>query len=145
MTASLETAGRGAACYCRLARRTSSALTALYERELLPHGLTLPQFSLLRVAERHAPLGVSELADRLHIDRTTLARNLKPLEKDGLVRFAPSERDAREKWVVVTAGGKRRLARASVSWKTVQEDLEKRLGTARLAALADLAEAVAAL
>jgi DNA-binding MarR family transcriptional regulator len=134
-----------APCYCKLARRTAGALTAVYERELEPFGLTLPQFSLLRTAGRHAPIGVSDLAGKLHLDRTTLARNLKLLEKMALITFAANREDQREKWVVVTVKGKARLAEATVAWNAAQGKVTRALGKQNLAALVKLAEAAAAL
>jgi DNA-binding MarR family transcriptional regulator len=133
------------ACYCKLARRVSSSLTSIYERELAPFGITLPQFSLLRIAGRHGPLGVSELAEKLHVDRTTLARNLKLLDKSGLITFAPNRDDQREKWVVVTVSGRKRFAEASVAWAEAQRRVKRGLGKQKLAALAELADALTAL
>ena len=56
-------------CFCMQARRASRMLTELYERELAPYELTLPQFSLLSSCRKLGPIGISEFAARLGLDR----------------------------------------------------------------------------
>src|SRR5690242_7012956 len=88
-------------CYCGLVRRASRSLTELYELELAPHGLTLPQYQLLRSASAHGPVAVNELAEKMGIDRTTLARNTKLLIGAGLINLVSNPDDQRERLVLV--------------------------------------------
>jgi DNA-binding MarR family transcriptional regulator len=122
-------------CYCMQARRASRKLTELYERELAPYELTLPQFSLLRSCQRLGPIGISEFADRLKLDRTTLGRNLKLLEKAGLVALDENSADQRERLVSLTRAGAKRLEQAVGAWTTAQEKVKRGLGKPSLAAL----------
>jgi DNA-binding MarR family transcriptional regulator len=122
-------------CYCMQARRASRALTELYERELAPFELTLPQFSLLRSCQRLGPIGISDFATRLKLDRTTLGRNLKLLEKAGLVALDENSEDQRERLVSLTREGARRVEQAVGAWSAAQEKVKHGLGKPSLAAL----------
>lgn len=135
----------GEPCYCGLARRASRALTELYERELAPYGITLPQFSLMRAAAGASPLGITELALQLNLDRTTLGRNLKLLEKQGLVVFVVNQRDQREHLVTLTRAGAKVSKEALVAWKAAQALIRRNLGKQKLAALEQLVAQIDAL
>ncbi|WP_146739712.1 MarR family winged helix-turn-helix transcriptional regulator [Hyphomonas pacifica] len=65
--------------------RAARRITREYDDALRPVGLTVTQFGLLNSVDRYEPDSISELADLLALDRTTLSRNLKPLEKAGLI------------------------------------------------------------
>jgi DNA-binding MarR family transcriptional regulator len=120
------------------ARRASRMLTELYDRELAPLELTLPQFSLLRSCKRLGPIGISEFATRLKLDRTTLGRNLKLLEKAGLVALDENSEDQRERLVSLTAAGAKRLEQAVGAWAAAQEKVKRGLAKPSLEALGQL-------
>jgi DNA-binding MarR family transcriptional regulator len=106
-------------CACRRLRGAARAVTRLYDDALRPTGLRTTQFTLLVAAElRGGPL-ISELADRLALERTSLTRELKLLEERGLVSITPGE-DRRARVVEVTAEGKRALAAAYPRWREAQ-------------------------
>lgn len=132
-------------CYCMQARRASRALTEIYERELAPFGITLPQFSLLRSCQRLGPIGISDFATRLKLDRTTLGRNLKLLEKAGLVALDENNADQRERLVSLTREGARRVEQALGAWSAAQEKVKHGLGKPSLAALNLLVKEIEAL
>ena len=50
----------------------------MYDEALKPSGLRVTQFSLLSVVKNNGPIGITELAELMVTDRTTLTRNLKP-------------------------------------------------------------------
>jgi DNA-binding MarR family transcriptional regulator len=125
-------------CFCMQARRASRMLTEFYERELAPFELTLPQFSLLRSCQRLGPIGISEFAVRQKLDRTTLGRNLKLLEKAGLVALDENSQDQRERLVSLTRDGAKRLEQAVGAWSAAQEKVKRGLGKPSLAALGQL-------
>lgn len=129
-------------CACNALRRASRAVTQLYEEALRPAGLTATQFSLLATLAHTGSLTMSEFADRMVMDRTTLPRTLKPLVQRKLVTAA-SGKDRRERHLVITAKGTRALADAAPLWRRAQERIAGRLGDERWAAMLDeLAEAV---
>jgi DNA-binding MarR family transcriptional regulator len=90
-------------------------------------------------------VAVTGLAEALGMDRTTLTRLIKPLEREGLVMIAPSK-DRRIRVVALTAGGRDRFERAIPHWKDAYRELRDRIGRERLEALrATLGEASALL
>lgn len=137
-SATTSAAGSADPCFCMQARRASRVLTELYERELAPYDLTLPQFSLLSSCQRLGPVGISEFAAKLGLDRTTLGRNLKLLEKSGLVALQGNSADQRERLVSLTRAGARRLEQALAAWQAAQVKVKQGLGKPGLAALNQL-------
>ena len=73
---------------------------------------------------------VTRLAEHLALDRTTLTRNLKVLEQQGLIRTGPGE-DRRERVVSLTADGEAAIERATPVWREAQERLAAQFGEAR--------------
>src|SRR5512143_712387 len=72
-------------------RRATRAVTRLYDQILAPSGLLTTQFTLLVACAVAGPAPISNLADALAMDRTTLARNLKLVERRGYVQVVPGE------------------------------------------------------
>ncbi|HJZ46632.1 MAG TPA: MarR family transcriptional regulator, partial [Roseiflexaceae bacterium] len=96
-------------CACFNLRKTARAITQFYNAILQPKGLLATQFTLLAILARDNPTPISAFAEALGMDRTTLARNLKPLQRDGLVQVAPDETDHRIQLVTLTAEGRAAL------------------------------------
>jgi DNA-binding MarR family transcriptional regulator len=99
---------------CALAnlRRAARAATRLYDEALAPSGLRSTQFTVLATVAAAATLSVTELAASLGMDRTTLARNLGPLERDGLLSIERGS-DQRVRLVSLTDAGLKRLRAAA--------------------------------
>lgn len=114
------------ACYCTQSRRLSRALTDTYNTALKPVGLTVAQFSLLRIISRLDAPTIGRVADATGIDRTTLGRNLSVLQRHGWVAVAPGE-DGRTRLVALTAEGRDVIARAVPLWEQTQDEVESRL------------------
>jgi len=119
-------------------------VTQLYDLALAETGLRAAQFSILAKLRRGGPMTMSQLAAALVVDRTTLTRNLAPLEREGLVSVAPGEVDRRSKALDLTRLGRRRLAGADAAWDTAQARFEAALGGGRSAELRALLGAVVA-
>ena len=107
-------------CYCLAARRNARAVTRLYEKKLRPHGLRATQFSLLAGLALKGPTPMSELAELLGLERTTLTRSAALLEQSGWVATVRSE-DARERPLRLTRAGRRKLENAFPAWKAAQD------------------------
>ncbi|MGA8051687.1 MAG: MarR family transcriptional regulator [Burkholderiales bacterium] len=121
-------------CTCFLLRKLTRRVTQAYDRALAPAGLTITQFSLLARLARSEATSVSALAARMGMDRTTLVRNLKPLEASGWVRYG--ERGAGKSAALeLSASGRTRLRAAAPLWERTQDDLEALLGPKRIAGL----------
>ena len=111
--------------------RAARVLTRHYDDALRPVGITITQFGLLKVIQRLEPESISDIAQALDIDRTTLSRNLKPLEKAGLV-FRGSEGESRRRRVLLTTLGVAKLEEAQPFWQAAQDRVEEVLGDAKL-------------
>jgi DNA-binding MarR family transcriptional regulator len=119
-------------CHCLNLRRAAQALTSFYDAGLEGSGLSLAQFSLLKHIQHLEPVNVSDLADAMSLDRTTLVRNLKPLEGQDLVRdLAP--RRTRDRQLSLTPLGRRRFEAASAGWERAQEQVAQALTPEALA------------
>ena len=118
-------------------RNAARKATAIYDDALAPAGITIAQFRLLRILERSEPLSLSDLGRHAELDRSTIGRNMRLLERMGLVRMA-SGADQREALVGLTEAGRSALATAGPLWDGAQERIEASLGAdaeARLHAL----------
>jgi len=122
-------------CTCFRLRKLGRLLSQRYDTALAPAGLNVNQYSILRRAER-TPHAIGSLAVELGMDRTTLSRDLRPLVDGGWLRLVAGDADARRKRIVVTAAGKRAIARAYPLWHKAQAEVEALVGgDAALAAL----------
>ena len=128
-------------CYCIILRNASRKVTALYDAALEPFGVTLAQFSLLRRIKRREPISITELAHLAELDRSTMGRNVKVLERHGLVQ-AIAGTDQREAAVILTDAGRRVLIDAAPAWDGVQAGIEARLGPSGVEHLQQLLEAL---
>jgi DNA-binding MarR family transcriptional regulator len=131
-------------CICATARMAARSLTRVYDRALEPAGIRTSQFSILARLLEEGPLSVSHLARRLAMDRTTLARDLRPLERRGLVSVTVGV-DRRVRMAELTAAGNRLVDEVRPLWKQVQRDVRSQLGTDRVARLMDELRAATAL
>ena len=122
-----------AECACLKARQVSRLLTRLYDQNLRPAGLQMSQLSILVAVAKFGENGarIGALALVLAMDRTTLTRNLRPLERAGLLRVARAPSDARVRIVRLTPVGKRALEDAFPLWKRAQKRLGTLLGSRR--------------
>ena len=98
-------------CLCTALRRTSRAVTRLYDAELRGAGLRVTQYALLSLLSRSGEVRQGDLGEMACIDETTLTRSLRPLEKAGWIAMRPGS-DRREKLVAITAAGKAKLQQA---------------------------------
>lgn len=113
-------------CTGARARRLTRRMTSFYEHYLRGVGITLPQYSLLACLS-DSPQPLTQLAECLEMDRTTLTRNLRPLLDRGWVTEVIGQ-DARLRLLVLTRAGARFRARADKHWKSAQLALEDKLG-----------------
>jgi len=117
-------------------------MTALYDAALAPAGIKVTQFSLLRSVQRNEPAAIGTLSDELDLDRTTLARNLDPLLRDGLVELAAGS-DRRVTEVRLTRRGRSAIAKALPLWQQAQAEIGDRFASGRLAQLRAIANEAA--
>jgi DNA-binding MarR family transcriptional regulator len=121
-------------CTCAGLRKATRVVTQAYDAALQPLSLKATQFTVLAQLDAGGAAPLSQLADALVVDRTTLTRNLKPLVRNGWVRV-DGEADQRVRQVVLTSAGARILKRAYPLWKEAQARVLKGLGKRRWAEL----------
>jgi DNA-binding MarR family transcriptional regulator len=125
-----------APCACTALRRATRAVTAAYDAALRPVDLRITQFSILRILERLGPVGVTRLALEAALDRSTMGRNLDPLERRGLVRLSVNAADQRERVAALTETGRAALSAALPLWQAAQARVETALPPTLVADLA---------
>jgi DNA-binding MarR family transcriptional regulator len=124
-------------CYCNQLRSSARKLSALYDAALAPAGVTVAQFALLRNIERRQPASLTDLGRRLELDRSTLGRNVRVVERMGLVRFCPGD-DQRKTLVALTPDGEAALQQAIPLWQACQTRVAESLGPDRIGLLSEL-------
>lgn len=112
-------------------RRAARAVANHYDDVLAPSGLKGTQFTLLNAIVLADSPTITELAQLLLLDRTTLSRNLKPLQQQGLVRLTTGK-DARARALALSTQGSQALQKALPLWDKAQASVEQLLGKARL-------------
>lgn len=122
-------------CNCLALRQATRRVTQFYDQCLARTGLRTTQYSILVTAHRLAPVTIHALAVELVMDRTTLGRNIVPLERDGLIAIEWSVSDRRSKALRLTEAGINRLRHARQAWADAQGRFEGQFGGARAAAL----------
>jgi DNA-binding MarR family transcriptional regulator len=112
---------------CGSLRRTSRALTQLYEVALRPLGLRATQFTILQALSLAGEVTQSQLGEILAMDSTTLTRTLQIMNREGWVAERRGE-DRRERRLRLAEGGERQFKRALPAWEKVQSRLRRQLG-----------------
>lgn len=124
-------------CLCTRLRRASRGVSKLYDDALSGVGLSVAQYSLLRHLQRLDQPSITDLADAVGLERSTLGRNLRLLEGRSLVALADGA-DQRNRLVSLTIKGEKLLAEALDAWQGVQLELKHRLQPHHLQALEEL-------
>jgi DNA-binding MarR family transcriptional regulator len=125
------------ACPALRVRQASRVLARLYDDALAPFGLHSSQLPVLAAAALFGDSGapMSKLAQAVLMDRTTLTRSIRPLERAGLLRVARSPQDARRKIVVITRSGERMIESIFPVWERLLKQIKRSLGAEMLAEL----------
>jgi DNA-binding MarR family transcriptional regulator len=132
-----------AACVCLGVQRAARGVARRYDEALKPLGLTSGQFSILSSLLRESAEPIGALAALLGQERTTLTRNLRPLEAAGWVETNPDSKDARVRRVRLTEKGREARHAAIPVWQAAQRDSGGRLGDAGWDALGPLLRVLA--
>ena len=112
---------------CASFRRTSRALTQLYENALRPLGLRATQFTVLQALSLAGEVTQSQLSEILAMDSTTLTRTLQIMARQGWIAERRGE-DRRERRLRLAKAGQTQFQRALPAWEKVQSRLRRRLG-----------------
>ena len=132
-------------CLCFNLRWVTRAVTQFYDAEMRRHGIRPTQGSILASLQARNSWNMAELSDWLGMERTTLVRNLRPLQRDGFVKTVGGGRGNRVE-VMITAKGRKQIKKLTPAWKSAQNAAVKTLGEKRWSAiLSDLETAALAL
>ena len=126
----MATPNRSYFCYALAARKSARHLSRLYDRHLAPVGLSVSQFSILRLLKEHGRLKITELAEMLIMERTSLVRALKPLQASGWVVTERSD-DGRAFDVTLSPSGMEKVGEAIPLWAEAQAAFEGEVGRDR--------------
>lgn len=114
-------------CLCIDLRSAAQKLTQAYDEAMAPSGISVTQFSLLHLIQSLGRPTLTELAEASQLERSTLGRNIKVLERMGMLGTKVGA-DARSKTIQLTRKGANAFNRAVPLWTEVQTELSDRLG-----------------
>lgn len=126
-------------CHCLKMRRSSENVIKFYDNFLAPAGVTARQESLLCMIRQHSGCSVKELSVQTQLERSTLARSLKPLINVGYVNDS-KEKGTRDSKLELTELGKKVCGNAEVLWLKAQEEYENKVGKDQIVILENLLE-----
>ena len=121
-------------CACFDLRRTTRAVSRMYDDFLRDAGLNITQFSLLRLICVEKDLSISTLGRYMVMDRTSITRALAPLERDRLI-YSRAGADKRIRIISVTNKGRKLIESAEPKWRQAQEALMDTIGEDRWRAM----------
>lgn len=127
----------GGKCACSQLRRAARTISIFYDGFLHGSGLTVTQYALLVTIGRAEKISRTKLAGKMGMDRTTVVRNLQPLERQGLIEGAPGE-DHRERLLRLTQSGRECLNQSYPLWERAQKSFLQKFSQKKFDALNNL-------
>jgi DNA-binding MarR family transcriptional regulator len=126
-------------------RRVARVVTHLFDAEMRRQGIRSTQGSVLFALHATGPSNMAELSEVLGMERTTLLRNLRPLQRDGLVTVEGGGQGGHVELSLSTKGRKQ-IDKLAPAWESAQRTAVQALGEKRWSALlTDLAKVASAL
>src|SRR5436190_22804192 len=117
-------------CVCFNLRWVTRAVTQFYDAEMRRHGIRPTQGTILASLNARESWSMAELSDWLGMERTTLVRNLRPLQRDGLVQVVRGGRGNRVE-LAITTKGRKQIEKLAPAWRSAQNTAVKTLGKKR--------------
>jgi DNA-binding MarR family transcriptional regulator len=121
-------------CTCFNVRRVARVITQFFDAEVRRHGIRPTQTPILGALEARNRWSMAELSDWLGMERTTLLRNLRPLQRDGLVRVSRGGRGGQVE-LNITDKGRTALTKMLPAWRSAQNKVVATLGKERWCAI----------
>jgi len=129
-------------CNCAALRAAARHVSQMYDGHISDAELRTSQFTILSMLKRLGPTTINTLARNMVMDRTTLGRNIVPLQRRRLITARRSPTDGRSKELQLTQAGLARLEASVEGWRKAQTQFEAALGPERLAQLRSLLQVV---
>lgn len=117
-------------CVCFNLRWAARAMTKFFDAELRRHGIRATQSAILLALKAKESWSMADLSEALGIERTTLLRNLRPLQRDGLATAESGGRGGRLE-LAITAKGRKQIEKIMPAWRAAQSAAVKTLGEQR--------------
>ena len=114
-------------CTCGELRKATRAITLLYDNAFKSTGLLSTQFNVLQAIYNIDSIRISDLANKLGMDRTTLTRNLSVLERQGFIKISQGK-DQRTRIVTATQKGRSAVSKTILLWNEVQRKVKQEMG-----------------
>jgi DNA-binding MarR family transcriptional regulator len=131
-------------CNCLAIRQAARHVTQFYDQLLAPVGLRATQYAILSWLRRSGPMTINALAAALVMDRTTLGRNIQPLQRDRLIEVVASPKDRRRRDLRLSDKGVATHQQAVERWAVAQQRFDTVFGCERAARLRSLLREVTA-
>jgi len=116
-------------CHCINLRQASRSITRLYDAALAESGLKVTQYSLLAKISRRGSASLQALANEANLDRSTLGRNIRVLQRSGYVTITEDRNDKRFSRIELTALGTETTETARKAWVACQTRIETAMGS----------------
>jgi DNA-binding MarR family transcriptional regulator len=114
-------------CTCGELRKAARAITLLYDDAFKSTGLLSTQFNVLQAIYNIDSIRISDLANKLGMDRTTLTRNLSVLERQRFIEISQGK-DQRTRIVIATQKGRSAVSKTILLWNRVQRKVKQEMG-----------------
>ena len=121
-------------CVCFNLRRVARVVTQSFDAEMRRHGIRSTQGSVLVALHGAGTSSMAELSEILGMERTTLLRNLRPLQRDGLVTVEGGGHGGRVV-LSLTAKGRKQIEKLAPAWESAQRSAVEVLGAKRWSTL----------
>ena len=121
------------ACNSFTTRQASRYITRLYDRHLSAAHVTNTQFGILVLLGETPGMTMSELANAMVMDRTSLVRAIKPMERDGWLTTERAAHETRKLVLSLTEVGHNKVREALPLWQTAQQEFEAQVGSEKAA------------
>lgn len=118
-------------CYCTNLRRSANFVSSFYDSFLDKSGLTISQYYLLINLSRLGAANITHWANHVGLDRSTMVRNIKPLQNRNLIELA----EGHGKTFSLSQEGRDTLNLAIPLWENAQKEMETILGKEDSAAI----------
>lgn len=123
-------------------RAATRKIGSRYDEALAPFGINIAQYSLLRRIQRLQPVSFTHLGLEVDLDRSTVSRNVRVVERAGLAITGRADDDLREATVSLTPLGEITLNNALPAWSECQRAMEARVGPENLRVLSEILTAI---
>ena len=129
------------ACFADKLRLLNRIITRIYDEALRPTGLTTSQMNILVVVAKYGEATPLQIRDWLHMEKSTLSRNVGRLQQNGWLSILKSD-NGRTHTLKLTSKGSQALQEGLPLWESAQRKAETILGKTGIQAIMRVAGAL---